>query len=322
MRAVILAAGLGRRLRPITDQRSKAMLPVLGRPLVERALQPLVANGIRDFVFVVGPDDLEIRRHLRERTALEISTELVVQKERAGMAHALGLAAPLLDGPFVVSACDSLVPAAHVRELLDAFAGADAALSLLEVEPGAVTRSAAVSLEGQRVTKIVEKPRPEDAFSNTVSLPLYVLPRSLLDLLPGLKRSVRGEFELQEALQMLIDGGSRVVGVHTSERMQVSSAEDLLSLNRRLLRAGAELELVASAPVVGGAVLRRPLRIEEGVEIGVGCDIGPDVYLESGCSIGDRAVVRDALVLRGARVAAGERVEGRVVAAASAPVVR
>jgi NDP-sugar pyrophosphorylase family protein len=322
MRAVILAAGLGRRLRPITDQRSKAMVPILGRPLVERAMMPLVANGITDFVLVVGPADSEIRRHFRERAGLGIDTECVVQEERAGMAHALGLAAPLLDGPFVVSACDSLVPALHVRELLHAFEGADAALSLLDVEPDAVTRSATVALEGGRVTRIVEKPGPGEALSTTVSLPLYVLPRRLLDLLPVLKRSSRGEVELQEAIQTLIDDGARVVGVRTTERVQVSSAEDLLDLNRRLLRAAAEPELVAPARVGSGTVFRRPLRIEAGVEIGAGCEIGPDAYLEGGCRIGERAIVRDALVLRGARVSAGECVEGRVVSAGAVAELR
>jgi len=313
MKAVILAAGLGTRLMPVTARRSKAMVPVLGTPLVERAITPIAANGVRDFVLVIGPEDAEIRPHFNKRISLDISTRFVVQERRRGMAHALSLAAPLLDGPFVLSACDSLVSAEHVGGLLAARQGADAVLSLLDVEPWAVSRSAAVELDGSTVLRIVEKPRTEDAPSTTVSLPLYVLPRQLLGLLPSLTPSSRGELELQDAIQKLIDRDSRVVGVRTTDRQQVSTPEDLLALNRRLLRAGDDHCLVVPEQVGQCTCFLPPLRIEGGVSIGDRCELGPDVYLENGCSIGDGAVVRNSLVLRGARVRDGQTVVGRVL---------
>ncbi len=146
MQAVILAAGKGTRLLPITQARSKAMVPVLGRPLVELAAMPFVDNGIHDFIFVISRDDTEITDYFESRCALDIAPRFVIQEERLGMAHALGLAAPLIRGRFVVSACDSLIDSSHVRDLLDAAVGADAVLSLLEVEPELVTRSGVVEL--------------------------------------------------------------------------------------------------------------------------------------------------------------------------------
>ena len=126
MQAVVLAAGKGTRLRPVTANRSKAMVPVLGRPLVERALKPFVENGVRDFVFVVSPEDAEITRYFTECTSLDIAARFVTQEERLGTAHALGIAAPYLRGRFAVTACDSLVDASHVRDLLAKGDGADA----------------------------------------------------------------------------------------------------------------------------------------------------------------------------------------------------
>jgi bifunctional UDP-N-acetylglucosamine pyrophosphorylase/glucosamine-1-phosphate N-acetyltransferase len=313
MQAVILAAGLGTRLMPVTARRSKAMVPVLGKPLVERALAPIAANGVRDVVLVVGPGDDEIRHHFDERTSLDVTTRFVVQEHRRGMAHALGLAAPLLDGPFVLSACDSLVSADHWRELLASLRGADAVLSLLDVEPAKVPKSAAVELDEGTVLRIVEKPGIEDAPSHTISLPHYAFPRILLDHLPGVKPSPRGELELQDAIQRLIDTGGRVVGVRSNDRQQVSTPQDLLGLNRRLLRAGDDDGTVAPGRVGRGTRLLPPLRIEGGVAIGDDCELGPDVYLESGCSIGDGVVLRNSLVLRGARVRDGQRVEGEVI---------
>lgn len=313
MQAVILAAGLGKRLRPVTADRSKAMVPVLGRPLVERALSPLVENGIRDFVFVVSPDDREIEAHFRQRTTLEITPAFVVQQERLGMAHALGIAAPFISGRFMVSACDSLVDRTHVRELIGEGDASDAVLSLLEVEREAVSRSAAVDMDGNRVRRIVEKPEQDEAPSLIVSIPHYIFPPRLLEFLPQVKPSPRGEFELQDAIQRMIDGGERVVGVLAQERLQVSGPNDLLDLTRRLLNEGAEPTPEEPGPVACGMKQVEPLLIENGAVIGEGSEVGPEVFLESGCRIGDGAVVRRSIVLRSGRVADGQTVEDQVI---------
>ena len=117
MQGVILAAGKGKRLHPITTQRTKAMAPVAGKPIVERVADLLVDNGIRELIVLVSPDDQEIVPYL-QRARPELTWRFVVQGERLGMAHALGLAAPLLRGDFVLSACDNLTPAAHIATLL------------------------------------------------------------------------------------------------------------------------------------------------------------------------------------------------------------
>jgi len=313
MQAVILAAGMGTRLRPVTADRSKAMVPVLGRPLVERALLPFVENGVRDFVFVISPDDAEIASYFTQRTTLDIAARFVIQEERLGMAHALRLAAPLVDGRFVVSACDSLLDPSHVRELFAVCDDADAVLSLLDVEPEMLRRSGVVKLDGQQILRIVEKPSPENAPSATVSLPHYVFSPRLLGLLPSVDLSPRGEYELQDAIQGLIDDGGAVIGVRADRRFQVSSPQDLLTLTRRLFSNDPEAGQVDATPVGRGTTIVEPVRLERGVELGDGCEIGPEVYLESGSHIGRGAVVRRSIVLRGGRVARGASVEDRVV---------
>ena len=313
MQAVILAAGKGTRLRPVTAKRSKAMVPILGRPLAERALMPFVEHGISDIVFVISDDDAEIERHFTESTELDIDAQFVIQNERLGMAHALGLAAPLLSGKFVVSACDSLVSSSHVRQLLDAADGADVVLSLLDVDPELVSRSAAVELDGDRVRRIVEKPTLDEAPSHTVSLSHYIFGPWLMDLLPQVEASARGEYEIQDAIQALIDAGGRVVGVRAAERRQVSTPEDLLGLTRDLLSSESDRE--GNRPEMVGRDTRfiEPVHIENGTQIGDGCEVGPEVFLESGCRIGDGAVVRRSIVLRRGRVEDGAKIEDQVV---------
>jgi NDP-sugar pyrophosphorylase family protein len=313
MQAVMLAAGFGTRLRPVTDRRSKAMVPVLGRPLVERALTPFVEHGVRDVVFVVAPEDAEIEKHFAQRSNLGITARFVVQQERLGMGHALRLAAPFVDDRFAVSACDSLLDPSSVRNLLGAAADTDAVLSLLDVKRELVTRSGVVEMDGDRVVRIVEKPSLDKAPSNTVSLPHYVFSSRILEFLPLVGRSQRGEYEVQDAIQRLIDNDGTVIGVRASGRHQVSTTQDLLQLTRRLFSAEPELGRVDQA--VGGCRFTaiEPLRIEHGVELGVDCEIGPETFLESGCRIGDGAIIRRSIVLRDGRVGEGQTVEESVV---------
>jgi len=313
MQAVVLAAGRGTRLRPVTESRSKAMVPVVGIPLVELALRPFVQNGVRDLVMVVGPGDDEIREWFSRLTTLDLSVHWVTQEQRLGMAHALLQAAHLLHDPFFLTACDSLVSPSHVGELAAAARSADAVLSLLDVEPSRVSGSAAVEMDGEVVRRIVEKPAPDEAPSNTVSLPHYVFSSRIVRLLERVPRSERGEFELQDAIQGLIDEGGRVVGVRAAERIQVSTPEDLLRLTERMFSENPKQRHIRQPQVGNETKVIAPVRIESGVSIGNGCEIGPGVVLERGCRIGDDSVIRRSIVLRGARVGDGERIEDKVV---------
>ncbi len=206
MQGVILAAGKGSRLHPLTLARSKAMIPILGKPIVERVLETFVENGVDEVLMVVSQEDSEIRRHFQERCRLPVKITFVVQPERLGMANALSLAAPLIHGPFILSACDNLTPAEHVAELMHVHAreSAAATLSLMKIDPALVSRTGIVELANGRVRRIVEKPRLEEAPSNISSLPLYVFSERIMEALPEV-RPRRGEYELQDAIQMLID---------------------------------------------------------------------------------------------------------------------
>jgi glucose-1-phosphate thymidylyltransferase len=190
--------------------------------------------------------------------------------------------------------------------------GADATLNLMAASRSQVARSSAVVASEGWVRKIVEKPIPEQAPSSTISLPLYVCSPALLPLLGEIKRSVRGEYEMADAFQMLIDRGGRVAQ-HTADwRLQVSSTEDLLALNLHLLkgRTGQTGE-----PVALGRCTRLipPLVIGPGVEIASDCRIGPNVYLEGPCRIETGVHIRDAVVLRDAAVAPGRQLRQTMV---------
>lgn len=316
MQALILAAGKGTRLQPLTLTRTKAMVPVVGKPLVQRVLETILPSGVREVILVVSPDDAAIRAHFARSADLGVPVRFVQQPQRLGMAKALALAAPYIDGPFVLSACDNLTTAAHVVDLAAAHRAhrAAATLSLMPVELAQVSKTGVVVWDGQAVQRIVEKPRPEEAPSTISSLPLYVFAPDILDDLPHVQPSPRGEYELQDAIQRLIDRGGHVTGVLIDQRWQVTNAADLLALNLHYLGAMPEPCVVEpGAQIAADVTLHPPVRIDAGAQVGRGAVVGPGVYAEAGSRIGAGATVRESVVLRGAVVADGAVVQGQVV---------
>jgi glucose-1-phosphate thymidylyltransferase len=318
VQGVILAAGRGTRLRPITDGRSKAMVPVLRQPLVERAVTPLVAAGVRDLIVVISPDDREIRAHFEGRRTDGAHIQLIVQEQQLGTAHALAIVAPMIRGRFALWACDSLVSEGHVRELVEVPGDADAVLSVLEAQPGQAVSSAVVRTRGSWIFEIVEKPARRSLHGPvTISLPHYVFTPGLLPFLTDVPASKRGELELQDAVQRWLEAGARMRAVRAPGRLQVSTADELLELNRLLLRRQPDGRASVLGAVEETVCVIPPVRIEEGAAVGSGTVVGPESYLESGCRIGDHAMVRRSVVLRGARVGDGELVEDRIVSVRS-----
>ncbi|HOT92422.1 MAG TPA: sugar phosphate nucleotidyltransferase [Anaerolineae bacterium] len=317
MQGVILAAGKGSRLHPITLSRSKAMLPILGKPIVERVMELLVANGVRDFILVVSPEDRDITRYFVRESTLEAEVRFVYQTERLGMAKALECAAPLISEDFVLSACDNLVTADDVGRLMVSWhtePHPNALLTLMPVSREHISSTGIVAMDGPWITRIVEKPTPEEAPSNISSLPLYVFSPRILAYLPEVLPSPRGEYELQDAIQMLIHREGRVGGVTVERRLTLTNAADLLALNREYLMHGDGRPQLEPHTVGPGTQLITPLYIERGTIIGAGCVIGPNVYIERDCRIGNRVTLRDAVLLRDASVAHGATIINQVIA--------
>lgn len=315
MQGVILAAGKGSRLHPITLNRSKAMLPILGRPVVEHVMEDIAANGVEDFIVVVSPNDRDIITYFREESPLKCMIRFVYQPKRLGMADALSCAVPLIEEDFIVSACDNLTSAEHVAELMACYKeeGINGAMSLMEIPWEEIGRTGIVELEDGWVKRVIEKPSREEAPTNIATLPLYIFNPVMLDYLPEVKLSPRGEYELQDAIQMLIDRKGGVRGVFTKRRLTLTGPEDLLAINRHYLINGHGRPQMAPYAVGPNTHLITPLRIEGGTVIGENCTIGPNVYIERDCNIGSGVKIKDAVVLRGSTIEDEMTIEDQVV---------
>ena len=315
MQAVILAAGKGSRLHPITLNRTKAMMPILGKPIVARVMDMFVENGIQDFILVVSPDDHEIVEHFKGETMPDVRVQFVAQPERRGMADALSRAAPLIHADFLLSACDNLVSTDDVSGMLSLWNATqpDGILALLEVPPEKIKSVGIVEMDGEWVRHIVEKPDPTQVTSNTASMPLYMFSQRILECLPEVQLSPRGEYELQDAIQLLIEHGGHVRGHRISGRITLTSPADLLALNRHYLTNGNANHHAHPQQVGSNTKLVPPIHIEADVLIGANCEIGPNVYIERDCQIGDGTKISESVLLRGVEVSPGSQIVGQVI---------
>jgi NDP-sugar pyrophosphorylase family protein len=265
MKAILLAAGQGKRLRPITEWVPKPLLPVGGRPIIETLLTNLRAAGIDEVVVVVGHLGNVLRRFLGDHAesgkrdrAYGVRLIYREQLERLGMAHAVMQAMDVItarDDDTMVLAGDTAFGPAHIGGLMDFHrrSGADVSLSLKRVPPERLSATSSVVLQpddaipftvGGRVTHIVEKPAPGTAPSATQSgldlvaaAPLYIYPPSLADYLPRVGLSARGEYELADVIAMMIADGLRVMGQLAPTAPNFTDQRDLLRWNFDYLAA-------------------------------------------------------------------------------------
>ncbi len=292
MQAVILAAGEGTRLRPLTRGKPKAMIPVANRPVIQHVIDALLANGIRDIVVVVGYRREYVQRFLN---GLEIPVKVVVQEKQLGTAHALRTAAPEIGDDFLVLPGDNYIDAASIAKIK----GVPCAM-LVKEHPSPSNFGVVVTRDGL-VTGIIEK--PEEAPTQTVSTGIVSLPR---DSLGELSKN-----EMPDALMGLIRKGMRMKAVVAEDWQDAIYPWDLLRMNERLLsritpeksgRMAGNVTFSGVVHVGAGTSIGPNTTITGPVIIGEDCEIGPGTCILPGTSIGSRVTVDPFTLLGGSLV--------------------
>lgn len=204
MKAVVLAAGRGTRLRPLTDRIPKPLVDVAGRPLIERVLSGLAQAGVRQALVVVGYRGEQIIQDLGDGRRLGLSLEYARQDPPRGTGHAVLLAEEFVrEEPWMMSFGDVLTEPSVPTHLLElARRHPDCHCLTVKAVPDPCA-GGVVALTGERVTDIVEKPASEDAPSDLVNAGLFAFQPDLFSLVRELPLSPRGEIELTGALQRL-----------------------------------------------------------------------------------------------------------------------
>jgi glucose-1-phosphate thymidylyltransferase len=314
MRALILAGGEGSRLRPITHTNAKQLIPIAGRPILFHAIEAVRDAGIRDVGVVVGPPNgEEIRAAVGDGSRWGIGVTYVEQEAPLGLAHAVLAASGFVRGePFLMYLGDNVL-LGGVTRFVDGFerTGPDAQILLARVPHP--ERFGVVVLEGDRVVRLVEKPR--EHVSDLALVGVYLFRDSILEACGSLEPSWRGELEITDAIQALVDGG-RTVRAEMVEGWwkDTGKPEDLLEANRMMLSlVGARVEgdVDGSSTIEGPVAVRPGAKVIRSVVRGpavIGPDsvieeseVGPDVSIERDCTI-VRSEISDSIVMEASQV--------------------
>ncbi len=308
MKAIVLCAGIGSRLRPLTWVRPKHLLPVAGRPVIDHVLTDLREAGVDHAVFVTPPDDHALEEFVGDGARWGIETSFCEQPEPLGLAHALRCATGHVgdDERFLMYLGDDLL-GEGVAQFADRFRASEAAASLI-VKPVADPRSfGVVIVEDGVVTGLVEK--PSNPPSNLAVVGVYGFGPQIWDAIDRISPSARGELEITDAIDLLVRQGEEVT-VHVTEGFwaDAGSPEALLRANRFFLE---RLEARNEGEVDGASLIEGRVRIEPGARveashlmgpclIGAGCvvedsTLGPHVALGGGSRV-TRARVADSIV--------------------------
>ena len=226
MIGVVPAAGEGTRLRPLTEETPKGMVEVDGRPLLEHVFETLLESGVTELVVVVGYEAGAIVDHFGASVA-GTPIRYVHQREQRGLGHAVRRTEPDVDGPFVVLNGDNVV-AGDLREPISRQRreGVDAVVAVESADRETARSTGVVTVDDGRVTGIAEK--PAEPSSTLVTTGCYVLPESIFDALRLLRPSDRGEYELTDAIGVLVRAGATVDAVELeAPRVNVNTEADV-----------------------------------------------------------------------------------------------
>ncbi len=229
MKAVILAAGKGTRMKEITDSIPKPMLEVGGRPMLWHVLTALRGAGVSEAAVIVGYMADSIRSYFGNGQDVGVRLSYFVQEVQNGTGKAAEPAREFLsDGPFFFSFGDILTSPTVYPAMSDDFLGQPTDLLLAVREVDDPSRFGAVATEGGRITRIVEKPAPGTEPSNWVNAGIFVARPSLFEYTGKLELSPRGEYEIPDAFRMMIADGL-VLRAHevAADWRDVGTPEDL-----------------------------------------------------------------------------------------------
>ncbi|CAA9508859.1 MAG: Glucose-1-phosphate thymidylyltransferase [uncultured Solirubrobacteraceae bacterium] len=313
LKGLILSGGKGTRLRPITHTSAKQLVPVANRPVLFYGIQAMADAGIEEVGIIIAPETGdEIRTAVGDGSQFGLAITYIVQDEPAGLAHAVLTAEAFLgDAPFVMYLGDNLLQGG-IRELVAAFRhNSPDALILLTPVPDPEHYGVAELADG-RVVRLAEKP-PEPK-TDLALVGVYMFTAGIHDAARAIRPSPRGELEITDAIQHLVDTGRRVEPhIVQGWWKDTGRLDDMLEANRLVLdtmQARVQGELVDSR-VDGRVVVEAGARLERATVrgpavIGAGaqltdCYIGPYTAIGEGCVI-ERAEVEHSILLAGSSV--------------------
>jgi glucose-1-phosphate thymidylyltransferase len=297
MKAVILAAGEGKRLRPFTEAMPKVMLPVGNKPILQHVFEAVKKSGINEVIVVVGYKKEVIMDYFKDYKDIEIN--YVIQDKQLGTAHALLQTRNEIKNLFIVLAGDNIIDEKSISKLIED----NSEYSLLIKENSQPSKYGVVFLEKGKIKEIVEKPKEE--LGKFISTGIYKLPKSIFNKIEDL--SSNGIYDLSSVIQSILQEKITINTIIADSWTDIVYPWDLIKVNKEMINCNSSSlsGLIEKGVTIKGSVsVGKDTKIYSGsyivgpVIIGDSCEIGPNACIFPSTSIGNNSVIHPSSEIR------------------------
>jgi glucose-1-phosphate thymidylyltransferase len=318
MKAVILAAGEGKRLRPYTENIPKVMLPVVNKPILEYVFDAVTESGIDEIIVVVGYKKEVILEYFKNYSKADIT--YVTQDKQLGTSHALLQAKKHIKQPFIVLSGDNIIDKKSISKLIND----KSTYSILIKEHPHPSKYGVVFLEKNHLKEIVEKPKEE--MGKFISTGIYKLPEEIFNVIENLASN--GIYDLSSVIQEIVAKNEEVNTILAESWMDIVYPWDLIKVNEAMINISSfsisgtiekGITLKGNVSVGNNTTIYSGCYIVGPVVIGDGCEIGPNVCIFPSTTIGDNSVVhpfsqlRNTIIMEDVHVGSNSLVKNSII---------
>ena len=329
MKGIILHGGHGTRLRPLTHTGPKQLLPIANKPMSQYCLESIRDGGITDIAIIIGGiGSNKVQEYYGSGENFGVKITYVNQDLPRGIAHAIQLCKEFIGNEkFVVFLGDNILKK-KIVDYISRFQQSDASASILLCEVSNPTQFGIADVKDGIIKKIMEKPK--DPPTNLAVTGIYFLTPTIFDIIDRLKPSWRNEYEITDALQMLLEENHKIIyDIVTDYWKDTGTPHDIIHANEVILSSmkpyfhGTKEENVTiygdNVMIGEGTVIKSGSKIVGPIIIGKKCIIGPDTHIGPNISIGDnsklsRCDIKNSIIMPGCNIDGDFKIRDSIIA--------
>lgn len=331
MKGIILHGGHGTRLRPLTHTGPKQLLPIANKPMSEYCLDSLKQAGITDIAIIIGGiGSNKVEEYYGDGKDFGVKLSYIKQDSPKGIAHAVRLCKDFVGKEkFVVFLGDNIIQK-NIQEYVDDFKNSDDAASILLCEVDNPSQFGIAEIKNEKIIKLVEKPK--NPATNLAVTGIYFLTPLIFDLIDKLQPSWRNEFEIVDALQMLLDINQKVrYYMITDFWKDTGTPDDILQANQTILEnmkpyfygiKDDDILIEGNVMVGEGTLIKNNSKITGPVIVGKNCIINDDVYVGPNTSIGDNSrlshcKIKNSIIMENCEIDCNVKIKNSIISSNS-----
>ena len=317
MKGIILHGGHGTRLRPLTHTGPKQLLPIANKPMSQYCVEAIRDCNITEIAIIIGGVGSEkVKEYYGDGKKFGVNITYIKQDEPRGIAHAIKLCRDFINNEkFLVFLGDNIIQKT-ILELKENFDTSDFDATVLLCEVDNPSRFGIADIKNSKITKIMEKPKnPPTNFAVTG---IYFLSPKIFDIIDELKPSLRNEYEITDALQMLLEKNNNInYEIITDYWKDTGTPNDIINANAQILKNISKKNFIAdeSTSVETDSSIIMPSIIGKNCKIGKDVEIGPYASIGNNTVVSSNVVIKNSIIMSNCKIEGGLKINNSIISA-------